>query len=118
MPDFLPLVAAAGRNDLDYAAPGLPGRQIILRSARPARWTAQTPVLFVHHGVERNGADYRDYWLPLVDDADLLVVVPEFNVRFLPMASESVPLPTASVPPAVTVTLPVMVPLPARTPAF
>ena len=44
MPDFLPLVAAAGRNDLDYAAPGLPGRQIILRSARPARWTAQTPV--------------------------------------------------------------------------
>lgn len=78
MPDFLPLVAAAGRNDLDYAAPGLPGRQIILRSARPARWTAQTPVLFVHHGVERNGADYRDYWLPLVDHADLLVVVPEF----------------------------------------
>ena len=78
MPDFLALVAAAGRNNLDYAAPGLPDRKIVLRSARPVNWSARTPVLFVHHGVERNGADYRDYWLDLVDHADLLVVVPEF----------------------------------------
>jgi len=44
-------------------------------------------VLFVHHGVLRNGADYRDYWLPLVDAAQLLVIVPEFAGADFPQAA-------------------------------
>jgi hypothetical protein len=28
-------------------------------------YDTQTPVLFVDHGVRRNGEDYRDYWLDL-----------------------------------------------------
>lgn len=84
MTDFRALVAQAGGNDLDYAAPGLPDRKIVLRSARPRNWTPQTPLLFVHHGVERNGADYRNYWLPLVDSANLLVIVPEFPKASFP----------------------------------
>jgi hypothetical protein len=32
------------------------------------------PVLFVHHGVGRNGRDYRDYWLNLVDKAGILAI--------------------------------------------
>ena len=87
MIDFSPLVAQAGRNDLDFAAPGLPDRKIVLRSARPKRFTAATPVLFVHHGVLRNGADYRDYWLGLVDEADVLVVAPEFPADSFPGAA-------------------------------
>lgn len=87
MNDLRPLLAQAGGNDLDYATPGLPGRKIVLRSARPRHWTPQTPVLFVHHGVNRNGADYRDYWRPLVDEADLLVIAPEFPLAGFPGAA-------------------------------
>ena len=36
------------------------------------------PVLFVHHGVGRNGASYRDYWLPLAEQFQLLVIAIEF----------------------------------------
>ena len=86
MTDLSPLLARAGANDVDYIYPGLPGRQIVLRSARPKHCTAETPVLFVHHGVNRNGADYRDYWLPLVDEADLLVIAPEFPNEGFPGA--------------------------------
>jgi hypothetical protein len=41
-------------------------------------------VLFVHHGDLRNGGDYRDHWLPLVDEAQLLVIAPEFSSSAYP----------------------------------
>ena len=86
MIDLRPLLAQPGRNDLDIELRALPGHRIILRSARPMHCTPQTPILFVHHGVLRNGADYRDYWLPLVDEADLLVIAAEFPVEAFPGA--------------------------------
>jgi poly(3-hydroxybutyrate) depolymerase len=84
MGDLRDLVAHAGANDIDYFDPNLPGHKLTLRSARPADCDADTPVLFVHHGVARNGGDYRDYWLPLVDAAKLLVIVPEFSHEAFP----------------------------------
>lgn len=78
MTNLRPLLDQPGANDLAWEDPNLPGRTIFLRSARPRRVTVETPVLFVHHGVGRNGGDYRDHWLPLVDEADLLVIAPEF----------------------------------------
>ena len=84
MTDWPALVAKPGANDTPYGDPGLPGRPITLRSARPRDWTPDMPVLFVHHGVNRNGDDYRDFWLPLVDAAGLLVVAPEFPAAFFP----------------------------------
>ncbi len=78
MSDLTALVARSGANDLPWQDPALPGRTIVLRSAVPRRVTPRTPVLFVHHGINRNGGDYRDFWLPLVDEADLLVIAPEF----------------------------------------
>lgn len=84
MTDLSPLLARPGANDLDWEDPALPGRRIILRSARPRHLSPQTPVLFVHHGVNRNGYDYRDYWLPLVDEADVLVIAPEFPAEHFP----------------------------------
>jgi hypothetical protein len=41
-------------------------------------------VLFVHHGVGRNGAAYRDYWLKLVDDASILAIAIEFTEASFP----------------------------------
>jgi hypothetical protein len=41
-------------------------------------------VLFVHHGVARNGRDYRDYWLPHVDSAGLLAIAIEFPEASFP----------------------------------
>jgi hypothetical protein len=84
MTDLHTLVANAGANDLPYEDPELPGRPLVLRSARPRHCTPATPIVFVHHGVNRNGADYRDYWLPLVDEADVLAIVPEFPGEHFP----------------------------------
>ncbi len=86
MTDFTTLVARPGANDVPWQDPNLPGRTIILRSAVPRAVTVKTPVLFVHHGVNRNGGDYRDFWLPLVDEADVLVIAPEFPAKDFPGA--------------------------------
>lgn len=87
MTDFAALVANAGPNDVPYEDPHLPGRVVTLRSAVPRDFGPDTPVLFVHHGVLRNGGDYRNFWLPLVDDARLLVIVPEFSAESFPGAA-------------------------------
>lgn len=84
MNELQKLIAEPGPNDVVWTDPAFPNRPLTLRSARPRRYTPETPLLIVHHGVLRNGADYRDYWLPLVDEADLLVVVPECSTESFP----------------------------------
>jgi poly(3-hydroxybutyrate) depolymerase len=84
MPDLRALTAQPGPNDLPFDDPAIPGRPLVLRSVRPRNFTPQTPVVFVHHGVNRNGGDYRDFWLPLADEADLLVIAPEFPNESFP----------------------------------
>ncbi len=86
MTDLRALLDRPGANDLPWEDPAIPGHRMVLRSARPRRCTPETPLLFVHHGVNRNGDDYRDYWLPLVDEADLLVIAPEFPKASFPGA--------------------------------
>lgn len=73
------LVARPGANSLDWVDEAFPGKTFILHSACPASFTPRTPVLFVHHGVGRNGAAYRDYWLPLAEAHDLFVIAIEFT---------------------------------------
>ena len=85
MSDLRALVSAPGGHSLVYRDPVFPDRPLVLHAARPHAWTPDTPVLFVHHGVARNGADYRDYWLPLVDEAgDLLAIAIEFSEASFP----------------------------------
>lgn len=72
------LVAAPGAHSLSYRDPAFPDRPILLHGARPRRCTPDTPLLFVHHGVRRNGADYRDYWQDFVDEAGILAIAVEF----------------------------------------
>jgi hypothetical protein len=78
------LVATAGANEIAYTDPMFPDRPMMLRSACPARMGAQTRLVFAYHGAARNGWDYRDFWLPFVDAANLLVIAPEFPADSFP----------------------------------
>lgn len=84
MSDLRALVSAPGGHSLVYRDPVFPDRPLVLHAARPHAWTPDTPVLLVHHGVARNGADYRDYWLPLVDEAGILAISVEFSEASFP----------------------------------
>ncbi len=78
------LVEHAGPQAVRYHDPAFPDRPLTLYGARPREWSEDTPVLFVHHGVGRNGADYRDYWLRVIDDIGVFVVAVEFSEEFFP----------------------------------
>ncbi|HEY0423693.1 MAG TPA: alpha/beta hydrolase [Rhodopila sp.] len=82
--DLSPLVAEPGTNSLPYFDPAFPDQMLVLHAARPHAWHPGMPVLFVHHGVARNGRDYRDYWLPHVDSAGLLAIAIEFPEASFP----------------------------------
>ncbi len=78
MADLHELVATTGANEVAYTDPVFPDRPMMLCSACPAGIGPQTRVVFAYHGAARNGWDYRDFWLPFVDAANLLVIAPEF----------------------------------------
>ena len=84
MTDLSRLVDAPGAHSLPYVDPAFPERPLVLHAARPRQFAADTPVLFVHHGVGRNGAAYRDYWLELVDEAGILAIALEFPEASFP----------------------------------
>jgi hypothetical protein len=84
MIDLLGLVDSPGGNTLEYTDPAFPDRTLLLHSARPCEFHIDVPVLFVHHGVGRNGAAYRDYWLRCVDEAGILAIAIEFPEASFP----------------------------------
>ena len=84
MIDLSSLVAEPGAHSIPYVDPAFPGRTLLLHSARPRHHGPATPVLFVHHGVGRNGADYRDYWMRLVDRTGVLAISIEFPEESFP----------------------------------
>jgi poly(3-hydroxybutyrate) depolymerase len=83
-PDLLELVARPGATSLVWHDAEFPDRTLYLHAARPRDYTRRTPVLFVHHGVGRNGMAYRDYWLPLAEEHNLLAVALEFPEESFP----------------------------------
>jgi hypothetical protein len=84
MTDLARLVSAPGGHSLPYLDAGFPERPLVLHAARPHRFGPDTPVLFVHHGVGRNGSAYRDYWLKLVDEVGILALAVEFPEASFP----------------------------------
>ncbi len=72
------LTASPGGHSLDYFDPAFPDRRLTLHAACPRGFGANTPILFVHHGVARNGRAYRDYWLEHVDQTNILAISIEF----------------------------------------
>ena len=86
MSDLAALLRNQGANSVPYTDPYFPDRPLTLHSARPRHCTPDIPLVFVHHGRGRNGQDYRDYWLPLVDEAGVLAIAVEFSDAAFPEA--------------------------------
>jgi poly(3-hydroxybutyrate) depolymerase len=84
MTDLRELVASRGANSLAWHDAEFPDQTLYLHSARPSQYDPRTPLLFVHHGVGRNGAVYRDYWLPLAEENNLLAIAIEFPEESFP----------------------------------
>lgn len=70
--------AGAGSHAFADPRPG-PAREITVFTYRPASFTAQSPILIVMHGRNRNGADYRDRWSAEAERRGVLVAVPQFS---------------------------------------
>ena len=56
-----------------------PSRRIAVHLHRPARFAPENPVLVVMHGRNRNGADYRDFFVESSERYGFLVIAPEFD---------------------------------------
>ena len=84
MNDLSPLVETPGAHTVHYIDPAFPDRRCCCTARARMTTMRQTPVLFVHHGVGRNGPRYRDYWLRHVDQAGILAIAIEFPEASFP----------------------------------
>lgn len=84
MTDLSPLLHTPGGHTLVYTDPAFPDQPLLLHSAVPQVHTLDTPIVIVHHGVGRNGRDYRNYWLRLVDGAGIIAIAIEFTEHHYP----------------------------------
>ena len=51
---------------------------------RPAALRADSKIVFVMHGVERNGEEYRDHWVRYAERNNFLLLAPEFSEQDFP----------------------------------
>ena len=68
-----------GRSaSIPYTDPFNPERKLVLECHRPTSHTSDKPVVIVQHGMNRNGSEYRDAWVPTADRRGLLIVAITF----------------------------------------
>lgn len=84
MAELRRLVAAPGAHSLPFHDAAFPDRTLVLHAARPRYWHPGMAVVFVHHGVARNGEAYRDYWLDHVEAHGLMAISVEFPEATFP----------------------------------
>lgn len=72
------LLDGNGSNALPFIFSGQPEKTVILNTYKAAGYEPGKPVVFVQHGMLRNGDDYRDFWIAAADRHDLLIVAPTF----------------------------------------
>jgi poly(3-hydroxybutyrate) depolymerase len=65
-------------------SPGTAKRPVTVWYEVPESLHAESPVLFVMHGVLRNGEEYRDAWAALAREHGFLLLVPEFSSEHYP----------------------------------
>jgi pimeloyl-ACP methyl ester carboxylesterase len=71
-------LAANGRASIPYIDPFSPERPLMLECYRPETHTPDKPVVIVQHGMNRNGHDYCNAWIPAADARGLPVVAITF----------------------------------------
>lgn len=78
------LLAQTGTREIAYDFAGQPGKPILLNCYVSEGYAPGKPVVFVQHGMMRNGDDYRDFWIRAADLHDLLIVAPTFPTADFP----------------------------------
>jgi pimeloyl-ACP methyl ester carboxylesterase len=85
--DLAGALAAAGRISIPYRDPSSPERALVLECYRPENHKPDSPVVIVQHGQSRNGREYCDAWIPMADEAGLLIVAITFPKESWPDAA-------------------------------
>lgn len=62
------------------------GKELVLHAYRAEGVTPDSPVVFVQHGMGRNGDEYRDFWIEAADRHKLLILAPTFSAETHPGA--------------------------------
>lgn len=55
------------------------GKSLWIWTYRPKSFTADSPIVFIMHGVKRNADVYRNNWITLADHHGFLIIAPEFS---------------------------------------
>lgn len=73
----------AGRSAFAFVDPNNPDLPLVVNVFRPEGYRPGGKVVFVQHGMLRNGDEYRDFWIEDAKQHDLLIIAPTFdNTRF------------------------------------
>jgi hypothetical protein len=80
-------LAPRGRISIPYRDAHSPERELVLECYRPQSHRPESPVVIVQHGQSRNGREYCDAWIPMADEAGLLVVAITFPKEAWPDAT-------------------------------
>lgn len=80
------LAPPVGRGVLPFSDASNPDLPLEVNYYRPASHGPDDTVVFVQHGMMRNGDDYRDFWIHAADKHNLLIVAPTFGNEHFPKA--------------------------------
>lgn len=74
-----------GSSVVEYACHGpFEGKSVKVFYHVPSGKISSMPVLFVMHGMDRNGDEYRDQWIEQADKYGFIVLVPTFSSEQFP----------------------------------
>lgn len=86
-PSLAEALRAPGRHAVTFIdAAGNADRPFTLNCYVPVGHTPEDRVVFVQHGMLRNGDEYRDFWIAAADRHRLLIVAPTFPNEHYPEA--------------------------------
>lgn len=84
MTTTLTLDPPQGSSSLPFVDAYHPQRPLEVNFYRPAGHRPDDEVVFVQHGMLRNGDDYRDFWIDAAEKHNLLIVAPTFGNEHFP----------------------------------
>jgi len=82
--DLARALSGTGRTSIPYRDPLSPDRPLVLECYRPASHDPGKPLVIVQHGMNRNGDEYCDAWMPAADRHGFLVVAITFPSEHWP----------------------------------